>query len=476
MPPEHAPESRRRRWLTVGYPAGIVAAVVAYLVIRQIGEGLKAPNAPWILPPPGADGNTSGTDAFHVLLALAAILAASRGVGMLFQRLRQPSVIGELLAGILLGPSLLGMVAPAAYEYLFPQSIAPLIGVVAQIGVLLFMFLVGLELDTKVLREEGRTTFVIAHAGIAAPFILGSLMALWLYPQVSDQSVSFTAFSLFVGISLSVTAFPVLARILQDRGMQHSHLGSLALTAAAVADVTAWCLLALVVGVIQSDFSEAGRTTLFTIIYLAAMVWGVRPAVKKLVARFDEAPQIGPTVLAGLCLMLLLSSLATEFIGIHTLFGAFLMGAIIPHESRVAKVLQEKLHDVVVVLFLPAFFAFSGLRTRIDLIGGHLWLLCAVIIAVACIGKIAGTALAARACGMKPKEATSLGVLMNTRGLMELIVLNIGLDLKVISPTVFAMLVLMALVTTFATSPLLDLLTSTRRASSVPAEAAAPSL
>jgi Kef-type K+ transport system membrane component KefB len=264
----------------------------------------------------------------------------------------------------------------------------------------------------------------------------------------------------------------VLARILQDRGMQHSHLGSLALTASAVADVTAWCLLALVVGVIKSDLSDAGRTALMTGAYLAAMIWGVRPLVKKLVARYDERPEIGQAVIAGLCLMLLLSSLATEFIGIHTLFGAFLMGAIIPHESRVAKVLQEKLHDVVVVLFLPAFFAFSGLRTQVGLIAGNMWLLCAVIIAVACIGKIAGTGLAARACGMNGREATSLGVLMNTRGLMELIVLNIGLDLKVISPTLFAMLVLMALITTFATTPLLDWLTSLRKPAVAPVEAA----
>jgi Kef-type K+ transport system membrane component KefB len=394
-----------------------------------------------------------------LLVALVTIIIASRAVGSVFRFFRQPAVIGEVLAGILLGPSLLGKVAPAWSAALFPASVTPLLGTVAQIGVLLFMFVVGLELDTGILRREGQSTILISHLGILAPFLLGSGVAIWIYPLVSNSGVSFTAFSLFLGISMSVTAFPVLARILEDRGLQHTDMGVRALVSAAVGDVTAWCLLAFVVGIIQARLDAALRTSVLTIAYIAAMFGVVRPLAHRFAAWYDREKSADQAMMAVVCTVLLLSSLATEFIGIHTLFGAFLIGAVIPHDSRLAKVLEARLRDLVVVMFLPAFFAFSGLRTRVDLIAPDQWWICGVLILVACLGKFGGSTIAARVAGMSWRGASALGILMNTRGLMELIVLNIGLDLGVISPPLFAMLVIMALVTTFATTPILDWLT-----------------
>jgi Kef-type K+ transport system membrane component KefB len=389
-------------------------------------------------------------------LALVTILIASRALGFVFRYFRQPAVIGEVLAGILLGPSLLGAVAPTLAAALFPPSVTPLLGTIAQIGVLLFMFVIGLELNLGMLRREAQATLAISHASIVIPFLLGAALALPLYPLLSTADVSFTAFSLFLGISMSVTAFPVLARILADRRLQHTEMGTLALICAAVGDVTAWCLLALVVGVIQARLTSALWTTALTALYVAAMFVVIRPLARRFTTWYERSEGGEQAMMGVVCCMLLLSSIATEYIGIHTLFGAFLIGAVIPHDSRLAHSLQTRLQDLVVVMFLPAFFAFSGLRTRIDLIAPGQWWICAIIILVACLGKYGGTTVAARATGLSWRNASLLGILMNTRGLMELIVLNIGLDLGVISPTLFAMLVLMALVTTVATTPLLD--------------------
>lgn len=401
---------------------------------------------------------TKGDPLLQVLVALLVVIAASRAVGALFRRFHQPAVIGEVLAGLLLGPSLLGRVAPAVSSAVFPESVIPPLGIIAQLGVLLFMFVVGLELNTELLREKTQATMVISLTGIVMPFLLGAALAFGLYPTLSSRDVTFTAFSLFLGISMSVTAFPVLARILRDRQLHRSRMGALALTCAAIGDVTAWCLLALVVGVIQSRVHGAALTALLTMLYLAVMLVLVRPLVRRFVQRHEQsgAPEHG--MMAPIAIALLLSSLATEFIGIHTLFGAFMLGAIIPHDSALARTLTHKLEEFVVVMLLPAFFAFTGLRTQIGLIHGEQWLICGLIILVACAGKFGGSAVAARLTGMTWRDAAALGILMNTRGLMELIVLNIGLDLGVISPTLFAMLVVMAVVTTFATTPVLDAL------------------
>jgi Kef-type K+ transport system membrane component KefB len=438
------------------YAAMIGVTLLAFLWIRSIGMGVEAPeaSAPVNLGA-GAKGAHSGT-LLHVLLALAVVTAAARVLGAMFRKIHQPPVIGEVLAGILLGPSLLGHFAPGAQAFLFPASILPAIGVLAQVGVLLYMFLVGLELDTTLLRKKGHATLVISHASILAPFVLGAVVALWVYPKLSSREVPFELFAMFMGVALSVTAFPVLARILTDRGMQKTPLGVLAISCAAVDDVSAWCLLAAVVSVAESQTGSLLVTVGLTAAYIAFMLLAVRPAVHWYVRRYEATSPIGHGAAAIVFMGILLSSLATESIGIHAVFGAFILGAVIPHGSLLAKDFQQKLEDLVLVLLLPAFFAVTGLRTELGLLSSlEMWLMCGVILLVACAGKIGGTVAAARFSGLGWRESASLGVLMNTRGLMGLIVLNVGLDLGVISPTLFAMMVIMALATTFMASPLL---------------------
>jgi Kef-type K+ transport system membrane component KefB len=441
------------------YGAMLVGAVVLFLLIDAWGASLTPP-AP---PPSGASGTATSQATqgalLHVLVALTAVLVTGRLLGVLFRRVGQPPVIGEVVGGILLGPSFLGRVWPEAAAFVLPASVAPYLGVIAQLGVILYMFLVGLELNPGVLRERAQATVAISHASMTFPFLLGAGLALVLYPRLSSTDVSFTSFALFVGVAMSITAFPVLARILTDRRMQKTELGTMALGIAATGDATAWCLLAFVVGVAQAKMGGALLVLVLTVAYIAFMFLAVRPLATRLVGRFDEV-HMTPGVIALIFAALLLSSLATEAIGIHAIFGAFLLGAVIPHDSAVAGAFIHKLEDLVTVLLLPAFFAFTGMRTQIGLVSGiGEWMLCGLIILVATVGKFGGTLAAARLNAIGWREATALGLLMNTRGLMELIVLNIGLELRVISPTLFAMMVVMALVTTMATAPLLQLIT-----------------
>jgi Kef-type K+ transport system membrane component KefB len=395
-----------------------------------------------------------------VLLALVVVIVAARVCGALCKRIHQPPVIGEVLAGILLGPSLLGRVAPAATSYLLPSSVAPFLSIISQIGVLLFMFLVGLELDTDQLKHRTHSTIAISHASIVVPFVLGATLALWLYPALSTSDVPFSVFALFLGVSLSVTAFPVLARILTDRGIQRTRMGVVSLTCAAVDDVTAWCLLAFLMAVAKAKATDALVTFGATGLYLGFMLIVARPLIVRAVLAQELRKSVSQSALAAVVVGLLLSTLATEVSGIHAIFGAFLLGAIIPHDSRLARELIHRLEDLVVVLFLPAFFAFTGMRTQIGLVHGtSQWILCAVILVAASAGKFGGSFVAARLTGLGNRDAAALGILMNTRGLMELIVLNLGLDLGILSPTLFAMLMIMAVVTTFATTPILHLIT-----------------
>jgi Kef-type K+ transport system membrane component KefB len=465
--------------IAVGYAAMIVAAILLFLWIRRLGRALPAATASGDHPfAPGRSSHTPDV-LLHVLLALAVIIVAARLVGSVFRRLRQPPVIGEVLAGILLGPSLLGRVWPDAYGFLLPASVAPFLQVIAQVGVILYMFLVGLELDSTSIRKSPQTALAISHASIVVPFLLGSALALGLYPRLASRDVPFTAFALFLGVSMSVTAFPVLARILTERRLQRTDLGVMALTCAAVDDVTAWCLLAFLVSVVEARGQDVVRTVTLTAAFIAFVFLALRPVLARLAHHVEQASEgVSIDVMALVCVLLLGSALATESIGIHALFGSFLLGAVIPHESRLARDLTVKLHDVVVVLLLPAFFAFSGMRTQIQLVDGvEQWLLCGLVILVACAGKFGGTAVAARLSGLSWNQASALGILMNTRGLVELIVLNLGLDLGVISPTLFAMLVIMALATTFATAPILDgILSGARRAERLSSQAVSSSV
>lgn len=449
------PNARLSRPAIVLLYAGMAAVgTAAFLVVRALGARLQAP--PGAVAAPVLAAEQSINTLFHVLFALAVIVLVARVIGQLFAFIGQPAVLGEVVGGILLGPSLLGRVAPDAFAQLLPAPVAPFLGVHAQLGVILYMFLVGLELDLGVLRKAAHATVAISLMGIVVPFVLGSGLALLLYPAVSTSDVPFTVFALFIGISMSVTAFPVLARILTDLKISRSGMGSVALTCAAVSDAAAWCLLALVVSITQARAGDALRTIGLTVALIVVVLRFVMPIVHRLVPLLERSTDLTRTELSIVFAAMLASAMTTEYIGIHGFFGAFLFGAIIPHGSRIASELNRRLDDFVAVLFLPAFFAFTGLRTEIGLVRGlENWLLCGAIILVACVGKFGGTLVASRWSGLKWRDSAALGVLMNTRGLVELIVLNIGLDLGVVSPKLFTMLVIMALVTTFMTTPIL---------------------
>jgi Kef-type K+ transport system membrane component KefB len=440
----------------VFYGGMVVAAVVVFLFIRSVGEGLPAP-AGHALAAPISSGPAIDT-LFHALMSLAVIVVTARGMGALFGLIGQPAVIGEVVGGIMLGPSLLGRISPALYAQVLSPAVTPFLNVYAQLGVILYLFLVGLELDLTAIRRAGRATLAISHASIILPFLLGSGLALVLYQRLSTSDVPFTVFALFLGVSLSVTAFPVLARILTDRKIAKTPMGTLALACAAIDDVTAWCLLALVVSISQAQAADVVRTVVLTIAFVFVVLQVIAPLVKRLMPRLERAENLTRTEVSLLFVAMLASAMTTEYIGIHGFFGAFLIGAIIPH-GRISTEMNRRLDDFVAVLFLPAFFAFTGMRTQIGLVtGAENWMLCGVIIVVACVGKFGGTLVASRWSGLAWRDSAALGTLMNTRGLVELIVLNMGLDLGVISPTLFAMLVLMALVTTFMTTPILQVL------------------
>jgi Kef-type K+ transport system membrane component KefB/nucleotide-binding universal stress UspA family protein len=400
-----------------------------------------------------------GPLALFIVQALL-IVGVSRLFGLAAKRLRQPMVIAEIVAGIALGPSLLGWLFPNVANVLFPKSSLGTLSMLSQVGLLLFMFLVGLEFDTKLLRGRGSTSVAISHTSIVVPFALGSALALYLYPRLSEASVPFSSFTLFMGVAMSITAFPVLARILVERRLLRTRVGAVTITCAAVDDVTAWCILAFVVSIVKfTGMAGAIRTSLMAVAYIAVMLLLIRPLLIRLADRGRNREGLNQNLVAVTLLLVLLSSWATEAIGIHALFGAFILGAVIPKEHGFAQQLADKLEDLVVVLLLPLFFAFSGLRTQIGLLDSPAsWGICALIVLVACLGKFGGSTIAARLTGLGWRESSALGILMNTRGLMELIVLNIGFDLGVISPTLFTMMVLMALITTFMTTPILELI------------------
>ncbi len=396
----------------------------------------------------------------RLLLALAVIILTARAVGRAFRLIRQPAVMGEVVTGIMLGPSFLGWIAPGAMAFLLPASVVTQLEFIAQFGVILFIFLVGVELDTGLLRRQIGTATAVSLTGIVAPFALGIGAAWWLYPLLAPEHVSFVHFALFFGVSLSVTAFPVLARIITDRGLHGSYLGSIALTCAAMGDFAAWCILSFITGLVLAKPGGAFQTVLMTLLYILCMFVVMGPLARWFTRRVDRAGRMSRGSMAVACVAFLLSASLTEYIGIHALFGAFFLGVVIPHDSLLARELKVKIHDLVVVLFLPAFFAFTGLRLRVGLLSSvDDWLICGIIIILASAGKFGGVSLAAMLAGVGRRDAAALGILMNTRGLFELVVLNLGLDMGIISPRLFAMLVIMALVTTFATAPVLAALT-----------------
>ncbi len=392
---------------------------------------------------------------FHVLAGLAVVILVTRVVGISLQRFRQPMVIGEVLGGILLGPSFLGKVAPNLSEWILPTSNAPFFNVIAQMGIILYMFLVGLEMDISEIKKSSRAAIVISQTSILIPFFFGIALSFWIFESMAPPGIQFLHFSLFIGIAMSITAFPVLARILSDLKIQKTSLGVLALTAAAVGDVTAWCLLAAVTGLVGASSTSAVTTLIFSVAYVAFLFLVLRPFLQKLTNLLDRKPDISENHLAFIFFLLLASAVFTEAIGIHAIFGAFLLGVVTSSKSRIAEVLVGRFQDMVRVLFLPAFFAYTGMRTEIGLIHtAHDWFVCGSILCLAILGKFVGTMTGARFMKLDWKNSTGIGILMNTRGMVELIVLNVGLDLKILSPSLFTMFVIMALITTFITGPL----------------------
>jgi Kef-type K+ transport system membrane component KefB len=393
-----------------------------------------------------------------LLLQIITIILVARALSLLFKKLGQPAVIGEILAGMLLGPSVLGHLWPHFSAQLFPAASMGNLQFLSQIGLILFMFVVGMELDAGVLRNKAGDAVVISHASIIFPFTLGVTLAYFIYNSFAPAQVGFTAFALFIGISMSITAFPVLARIIQEKGLAKTRLGAMSITCAAADDITAWCMLAVVIAIIKAGSIVSALYTIgLSVGFVLLMLYLVRPFLEKLGNRFTSKEQFGKAAVALFVIVLLLSAAATEIIGIHALFGAFLAGVIMPSNAQFRSMLVDKIEDLALVLLLPLFFVFTGLRTQIGLLNDwHLWKICALIIGVAVTGKFLGTALAARFTGQNWPNSLALGALMNTRGLMELIVLNIGYDLGVLSPSVFAMMVIMALVTTAMTGPALQ--------------------
>lgn len=451
----------------------IITLLVAPLLwVLRAGSSLPAPaGAP--VKVATAAASTTTLDAFqsglahnladpisHLFLQLLVIIVVSRIVGRLFVACGQPAVVGEMLAGILLGPSLFGLLAPDSFAFVFPATSLGTLKLLSQIGVCLFMFTVGMELNVGLVKQKAQTAIVVSHASIVFPYFLGVVLAWFLYTSLAAPGATFLAFALFMGISMSITAFPVLARILQERGLTRTVLGSTAITCAAVDDVTAWSILALVVAVVRAtSIGGSALNLLLVVAFVALMLYGVQRVLPRLLgsARLEEENPSSGTLATVICVVVG-AALCTEIIGIHALFGAFLAGAIMPETGAFRHKLTVRVANFSSVLLLPLFFVFTGLRTQIGLLSDPTsWLLCLLIVAIATLGKLGGTAVTARLTGMAWPESLQLGALMNTRGLMELIALNIGYDLGILSPRIFAMLVLMALATTMLTGPLLTL-------------------
>jgi len=400
----------------------------------------------------------------QLIISIGAILLAARLFGLGFQYIGQPRVVGEMTAGIVLGPSVLGLFFHSAFAHIFPASYMPSLTALSQLGLLLFMFTVGLEVDLHSLMKHRLAMVLTSNFSILLPLVLGAAFAKVVYPRFAGEHIAFLPFALFMGTAMSVTAFPVLARILKEKNMLSTELGTFAISCAAVDDVTAWLLLAILTAVVHSaeNWSRLAVTLLWLFCFIVVMLVPVRRAIVFIENRYPaqsskESGQEG--LFFVLILLMLAAGWTTERLGVHPLFGAFIAGLVVPKAGGLARRTRERIEPVVLAFLLPLFFALTGVRTRIDLLrGGRLWIYTAAIIAIAITGKVLGTTLATRMMGMRWRTGLALGALMNTRGLVELVVLNAGLELGILSSTLFTMMVIMALVTTFMTTPLMALL------------------
>ncbi len=464
----------KRKWSTLFYI--VIVAGLGAVIYWILGQGHHLQN-PALTAKQVQQANDSVThssfhvfsDSFHhnlsdplaiLLLQIIVIIAFARVFGYLFKKIGQPAVIGEIVAGIVLGPSLLGSFFPGINHFLFPGSSLGTLSFISQIGLILFMFIIGMELDLKAIGKQAYGAVIISHASIIIPYTLGMGLAYFIYHDYAPPGISFLSFALFMGIAMSITAFPVLARILQEKGLTRSKLGALALTCAAADDLTAWCILAAVIALVKSGSSISALYTIaLAVVYVLLMLKVVRPSLEKLEHIYESQVKKRTPIIALFFIILIVSSYITSIIGIHALFGAFIAGVVMPASFSFRQIVIDKIEDVSIVLLLPLFFVITGLKTQIGLLNdSSLWITFGWILLVAVSGKFGGSALAARMVGQSWKDSLSIGVLMNTRGLMQLIVLNIGYDLGILSPEIFAMMVLMALVTTFMTGPALDLI------------------
>lgn len=395
-----------------------------------------------------------------LLAQIVTIIVVAKFFGWICVKLKQPSVIGEMIAGIVLGPSLVGLYFPEFSAFMFPKESLPNLQFLSQIGLILFMYIVGMELDLSVLRKKAHDAVVISHASIIIPFALGVGLAYFIYKEFAPDGIQFSSFALFMAIAMSITAFPVLARIVQERNLHKTKIGTVVITCAAADDITAWCILAAVIAVVKAgSFSGSIFVIIMAIVYVFLMIRLVKPFLTRIAESQKGKGFINKALVAVFFLILIISSYLTEVIGIHALFGAFMAGAIMPENVKFRNLFIEKVEDVALVLLLPLFFVFTGLRTQIGLLNDpHLWKIGGLIILTAVIGKFVGSALTAKFLRLNWKDSLTIGALMNTRGLTELIVLNIGYDLGVLGPELFAMLVIMALFTTFMTGPSLDII------------------
>ena len=395
-----------------------------------------------------------------LLLQIIAILIVCRIFGWLFLKIGQPTVIGEIVAGIVLGPSVLGNLLPNLSAFLFPPESLWNITILSQFGLILFMFAIGMELDISEVRKKLKETILISHTSTIVPFFCGMLTAYFVYESYANKETPFISFALFIGIAMSITAFPVLARIIQEKGLTKTHLGTISLASAANGDITAWCLLAVVIAIAQAgSMLSAIYNIVFSFIYISFMFFAVRPFLRMVGHIYHNKEVIDKGLVAFMFLLLIISSYFTEILGLHALFGAFIAGVVMPSNVKFRKIMTEKVEDVSLALFLPLFFVSTGLRTEIGLLNTpKLWSMCGIFIVVAIIGKFGGAMFSARFVGESWKDSLYIGALMNTRGLMELVVLTIGYDMGILPPAIFVMLVLMTLVTTFMTTPLVSLI------------------
>jgi Kef-type K+ transport system membrane component KefB len=395
-----------------------------------------------------------------LILQIITILFTARLFGIIFTRIGQPMVIGEIVAGIVLGPSILGALLPGFSSFLFPLESLQNIQVLSQIGLILFMFVIGMDLDLSIIQKKASDAIVISQASIIVPFAFGLILSYFLYPRYTPANIPFHSFALFICIAMSITAFPVLARIIQEKGWTKTHLGAIAITSAAVNDITAWCLLAVVIALVKAgSIMSALGSIILAIGYVCFMIFILKPFLLKMKDAFPTKETMNKGVIAFYFIILLSSAYLTELLGIHALFGAFMAGITMPADTNFRKILVDKIEDISLVLLLPLFFVYTGLRTQIGLLNqGHLWVAFGLVVLIAVTGKFIGTVFSARYVKQSWRDSLILGALMNTRGLMELVVLNIGYDLGVLSPEIFVMMVLMALVTTFMTGPSLTLI------------------